>query len=40
VHKACYFVDDEGDVVFFKNRNGVAKRKVAYESLDSGVDGL
>jgi hypothetical protein len=27
-HKNCKYVDDDGDVVFFKNQRGVAQRKV------------
>jgi len=35
----CRFVDDEGEVVFYRNAKGEAKRRVAYEaSSDSGIE--
>jgi len=37
-YRACRFVDDDGDVVFFRNSSGKAVRKVVYEGSDSGID--
>jgi len=38
VYRACRFVPDEGDVIFYHNAKGQAVRKVVYESEDSGVE--
>ena len=38
--RACRFVEDEGEVVFFKDAYGRAARRVEFEPVpsDSGVD--
>jgi omega-6 fatty acid desaturase (delta-12 desaturase) len=41
VFKECKFVEDEGDVVFFKNAYGLAKMKPALpesSASDSGIE--
>jgi omega-6 fatty acid desaturase (delta-12 desaturase) len=39
VFKACRFVEDEGDIVFFKNASGLATAKPAFADVnDSGVE--
>jgi omega-6 fatty acid desaturase (delta-12 desaturase) len=39
VFKECKFVEDEGDIVFFKNAYGLAKSKPAFSDVnDSGVE--
>jgi len=40
VFKECKFVEDEGDVVFFKNAHGLAKLKPVFADAanDSGVE--
>lgn len=41
VMKACKFVEDEGDVVFYKNANGIAQMRAALPSesaSDSGIE--
>jgi omega-6 fatty acid desaturase (delta-12 desaturase) len=36
-YRACRFVDDEGEVIFFRNAKGQARRKAA-DNTDSGVE--
>lgn len=36
-YKECKFVEDEGSVLFYRNKLGKAVRKVVYDE-DSGVD--
>ena len=40
VFRACKFVEDEGDVVFYKNAQGLAEAKAVYgeATSDSGVE--
>jgi len=37
-YSQCRFVDDEGEVVFYRNAKGEVKRRVAVEGSDSGVE--
>jgi omega-6 fatty acid desaturase (delta-12 desaturase) len=39
-YRACRFVDDEGDVIFYRDTKGKVACRVAYDSpvSDSGVD--
>ena len=39
-YKSCRFVEDEGDVIFYKNAQGKAARRVVYDAppSDSAVE--